>query len=73
MATDVPKEAHLLGLPSEIRTHILEYVLDENTIHTGLIKDTRGPRRAVIIDHDYSATTALAIHQYPGAAISSLR
>jgi hypothetical protein len=60
MASNLAQTACLLGLPSEIRTHILEYVLDGSTTHTGLIKDTRGPRRAVIIDHDYSAAATLA-------------
>jgi hypothetical protein len=59
MASNSLQTACLLGLPSEIRTHILEYVLDGSTTHTGLIKDTRGPRRAVIIDHDYSAAATL--------------
>jgi hypothetical protein len=60
MASDLVRTTSLLGLPSEIRTSILEYVLDDNTSRTGLIKDPGGPRRAVIIDHDYSAAAILA-------------
>jgi hypothetical protein len=60
MASEPVQTASLLGLPSEIRISILEYVLDDNTSHTGLIKDPRGPRRAIIIDHDYSAADILA-------------
>jgi len=60
MAADPLREASLLGLPSEIRTHILEYVLDDNTTRTGLTRDSGGLRRAVVIDHDYSAAATLA-------------
>jgi len=59
MASDTPQEASLLDLPSEIRTSILEYVLDDNISHTGLIRDTRGTRTAIVIDHDYSAAATL--------------
>lgn len=60
MAQDPIKTASLLGLPCEIRTSILEYVLDDNISHTGLITCSRGPRRATTVDHDYSAAATLA-------------
>jgi hypothetical protein len=60
MALNRVQTASLLGLPSEIRISILKYVLDDNTIHTGLLKDPRGLHKAVTIDHDYSAAATLA-------------
>jgi len=60
MAANPLNEASLLGLPSEIRTSILEYVFDDNTAHTGLRKDHYGPRMVVTIDHDYSAAAAMS-------------
>lgn len=59
MAANPLNEASLLGLPSEIRSTILEYVFDGNTAQTGLIEDDCGPRRTVTIDHDYSAAATL--------------
>jgi hypothetical protein len=58
MASSGHQPANILTLPSELRTHILEYVFDENISHTGLIKRTANSSFAV--NHTYSTATLLA-------------
>lgn len=57
MAQNHDSKASLLSLPSEIRTAILGYVLEDNFHATGLKRDGAG---ALVVDHEYSAADKLA-------------
>lgn len=57
MASPSHQPASLLTLPSELRSHILEYVFDENLYHKGLRRHTAGS--SVTIDYLYSASSLL--------------
>jgi hypothetical protein len=57
MASPSHQPASLLTLPSELRSHILEYVFDDNLFHTGLNRCTRNP--SVAVHRNYSAATLL--------------
>ena len=58
MAPPGHQPASLLTLPSELRSHILEHVFDENLSHTGLRRRTEN--LPIAIDHSHSAAVLLA-------------
>jgi len=58
MASPSHQPASLLSLPSELRSHILEYVFDNNLSHTGLRRLAKNS--SVAVNHNYSAANHLS-------------
>jgi hypothetical protein len=58
MSSSAHQPASLLTLPSELRSHILEYIFDDNLSHVGLAK--RIESSSIVVDHTYGAAALLA-------------